>query len=182
LTAGGASIGFFPTGAPVDSAFGTTITGWSTLLAAGYEDVRTIPGATLSSGFDWDFPVGTIISGTVSNIPYASLPQNTQLYLFAFDNGSFNVSNPSLSFLGSGGWAAVKDNADLSPADLGTRVVILSNVSAAEVLVGTDDGVNVRVVPEPSQFVFALAIAGAAMLPRRRRVRASTLPDASVLR
>ena len=132
-------------------------------------DVRTITGATLSSGFDWNFPLP--VSGTVQNIPIGILPANTQLYLVAFNGGSFNTSTPSQSYLSASDWAVVKDNANVSPADLGTKTVILSTaVGSTEVLVGTDSGVNVLVgVPEPTTVAFGVLLAFAGLMRQRRQ-------------
>ena len=171
LAAGGVSVGFFTT-APQDTAFGTTITNWVTLLAAGYQDVRTLSGVTFA-GLDWDFPLP--IGGSVSNIPFSSVPQNTQLYLFAFNGGLFNTVAPAASFLGSTQWSVVKDNADLSPADLGTKSTVLSTVvGTTEVLIGTDNGVNVNMaalipVPEPATFAFGVMVAFAGLVRQRRQ-------------
>ena len=174
LTAGGVSIGYFPpASAPLDSAFGTTITSWTTLLSAGYIDVRTVTGAQLSSPFNWNYP-GTF-GGTVINIPITSLPANTQLYEIAFGVGSYNIATPALSFAGSSqvSWAVVKDNANFSPADLGSKNILLNTaIGPTEVLVGTDNGVNVNLssVPEPTSVALGL-LGGFGFLGRRRRQR-----------
>ncbi|MBL9182701.1 MAG: PEP-CTERM sorting domain-containing protein [Verrucomicrobiaceae bacterium] len=171
LTTGGVSIGFFSGPAPSDSAF-TTMSGFSDLVAAGYVDVRSAPGATLSgSPFDWDFPLS--IGGTVQNIPIGTLPANTQLYVIAFNAGSFVSGNPSTSYAGATQWAVVKDGSNTSPADLGSRSVLLSNAVGAEVLVGLDNGVNVNMaalgaVPEPSRALLGM-IGLVALFVRRRR-------------
>lgn len=171
LSAGGVSIGFFSGPAPSDSAF-ATMTGFSDLVAAGYVDVRSAPGATLSgSPFDWDFPLS--IGGTVQNIPIGTLPANTQLYVVAFNAGSFVSGNPSTSYAGATQWAVVKDGSNLSPADLGSRSVLLSNAVGAEILVGADNGVNVNMaslgaVPEPSRALLGM-IGLVALFVRRRR-------------
>jgi hypothetical protein len=165
VTSGGVSIGIF-TSAPLDSAFGSTITDWASLLAAGYQDVRTLSGATLSVGFDWNF---SGIGGSVLNIGIGALPANTQLYVFAFNAGSF-INNAS-GFSGATEWAVIKDNASLSPPDLGTKNVIMSTAVGSEIVIGTDNGVNVNMaamIPEPSRLgLLGLGLAGFSL--RRRR-------------
>lgn len=171
LTGGAVSIGVFSS-APLDSAFGTTINSWADLLAAGYTDVRNLSGATPSS-LDWDFPT---IGGSVTSISIASLPANTQLYVVAFNSGTYNTATPASSFAGATQWAVVKDNSNLSPADLGTKSVLLNTaVGSAEILRGTDNGVNVNMtslsagpVPEPSRLML-LGLAGLGLVFRRRR-------------
>ena len=144
---------------------------------AGYVDLRTIPGVTLSTSpaFNWDFPLP--VAGNVSNIPLSILPGGTQLYVVAFDAGSFNTVTPSLSFLNSTQWAVVKDNANLAPAlDLQTKSVILSTaVGSTEIIAGTDNitnanNVNLAPIPEPTTFSVGVLMAFAG-LGRQRRQR-----------
>ena len=164
VTSGGVSIGIFAS-APLDSAFGSTITSWAGLLAAGYQDVRSLSGGTLSGGFDWDF---SAIGGSVSGISISALPASTQLYVFAFNAGSF-INNAS-GFSGATEWAVIKDATNLSPADLGTRNGVLTTAVGSEILIGTDSGVNVRMaaIPEPSRLgLLGLGLAGFSL--RRRR-------------
>jgi PEP-CTERM motif len=168
VATGGESVGFF-TSAVADGAFGTTINSWADLLAAGWKDVRTLPGVSLSGSFDWDFP--TPIGGTVSNIQLADLPTGTQLYVAAFNAGTFLGNNAS-SFAGATEWAFIKDG--LSPADLGTRSITINSASNVA-LIGTDTGSNVNMaplsagpVPEPSRLIL-LGLGGMGLLFRRRR-------------
>jgi hypothetical protein len=177
LTSGGVSIGYFVS-APSDAAFGTTINSWADVLGAGYIDVRTLPGVSLGT-LDWDYPLAGG-GGSVTGVPFTALATtataialNTQLYVFAFNGGSFNLATPASSFGGSTEWAVVKDNANLAPADLGTRNVLLSNAVGGEILRGTDNGSNVNltslaVVPEPSRAVL-LALGLFSLFARRRR-------------
>lgn len=170
LTAGGVSVGYFPAALTGNDAAFTTATSFADLISAGFVDVRSIAGATVS-GVDWDFPLG--VSGTVSNIAIGSLPQNTQLYLVAFNAGSFVSGTPSTSFAGSTQWAVVKDNNNISPADLGSKSTALTSVTGAEVLFGTDNGNNVNMaslgaVPEPSRALLGM-IGLVALFVRRRR-------------
>lgn len=178
VAAGGVSIGYFPSGAPSNSAFGTTITDFASLVAAGYVDVRNITGAAQTVGFDWDFPQN--IGGSVQNIPFASLPLSTQLYVVAFNAGSYvagtqgTPSTTAGSYAGATEWAVIKDTADhLSPADLGTKNVLLNTVTAGDILIGSDNGNNVNMaslgaVPEPSRALLGM-MGLVALFVRRRR-------------
>ena len=176
---GAVSIGFFSS-AVSDAAFGTTITDWASLLAAGYIDVRTTAGATLGTGFDWDQPG---IGGTVQNVPFATtgstpsasqLPQGTQLYIVAFNSGTFNTGTPASSFGGSSEWAVLKDG--VGPANNLTRTSNLSTITG--ILIGTDNSgsdFDVRMaplgaapIPEPSRLIL-LGLGGLGLVLRRRR-------------
>lgn len=170
LAAGGVSVGYFPAALSGNDSVFSTATSFSDLIAAGFVDVRSIVGATVA-GVDWDFPLG--VTGTVSNIPISSLPQNTQLYIVAFNSGAFVPGTPSTSFAGSTQWAVVKDNNNLSPADLGSKSTALTSVVGAEVLFGTDNGNNVNMtslsaIPEPSRALLGM-IGLVALFVRRRR-------------
>lgn len=178
LTTGGVSIGYFSGAAPADSAFGTTITDFASLVAAGYVDVRNLAGTNETGGFDWSFPLN--LGGTVQNIPFASVPLNTQLYILAFNAGSYvagtqgTPSTTATSFSGFTEWAVVKDTADhRSPADLGTKNLLLNTVAGADILIGTDSGNNINMaavsaIPEPSRALLGM-IGLVAVFVRRRR-------------
>ena len=165
-TAGGVTVGIFTSTAP--SSF-SGITSYADLVAAGYVDVRSMSGASFA-GLDWDFP-GTpnAASGTVSGISLSSLPAGTQIYVFGFNGGTF-----ANGFAGSTEFAAVKDDANTGPTDLGSESVLLSSASGTgEILFGTDNGVNVNMasltaVPEPSRAVL-LGLGAVGLMIRRRR-------------
>ncbi len=174
LSAGGVSIGYFAT--PVfDSQIQalSASTAFADLIALGYRDVRNASGATLAVGHDWAFPT---ISGTVQNIPIGSLPQGTQLYVIAFDAGNYvagtsgSPATTSTSFAGATEWAVVKDAGYTGPADSNTRSLLLNAASGSEIVVGTDNGVNVNLaaVPEPSR-VMLTVFGFFGVLIRRRR-------------
>ncbi len=170
LTAGGVSVGYFPAALLGNDAAFSAATSFADLITAGFVDVRSIAGAS-SVGVDWDFPLA--VSGTVTNIPIGSLAQNTQLYVVAFNAGTFVPGSPSTSFGGSTQWAVVKDNNNITPADLGTKSTALTSVAGAEVLFGTDNGNNVNMtalgaVPEPSRVILGM-IGLVALFVRRRR-------------
>ena len=161
-TAGGVSVGFFssPT---ADSVF-TGITSFADLLTAGFKDVRSLAG--VSGTPDWDFPLP--VSGSVTNISTALLPTGTQLYIVAFNAGTYING-----FSGATEWAVIKDDNNIAPADLGSKSTALATVAGAEVLFGTDNGNNVNMaslgaVPEPSRALLGM-IGLVALFVRRRR-------------
>lgn len=174
LSSGGVSVGYFSS-AVSDSQIQSlsASTAFADLIALGYRDVRNASGATLAGGFDWDFPT---VSGTVQNIPIASLPQGTQLYVIAFNAGSYvagtagSPATTATSFTGATEWAVVKDTGYTGPADSNVRSLLLNAAAGSEILVGTDNGVNVNLsgVPEPSRAILA-ALGFFGFLIRRRR-------------
>jgi len=179
-SAGGVTIGFFSGTAPLDSV----IAGWApstaiaNLIANSWVDVRTVvaTGAGMQSNGDWDWPgggspgtAGTKIGGTYNWVFDATLA-NKQLYLFAFNGGSSgfgfssaSVVNPtssaftSSSFSGSTEWAALKAASWLFPGSDNTAVnVKVVDVDVlSELLVGTDLGSNINMIPEPSTSALA---------------------------
>lgn len=176
LTAGGVSIGIFTDGlgAPItvaDSAF-NTVTSFADLIALGFKDVRSLSGATAAGGTDWAFPLA--VSGSYNSIAVSALPAATQLYLLAFDAGSYVAGTPSSSFAGATEWAVVKDTiSHKSPSDLGTSSLLLNTVIPGDILKGTDNGNNVNLaalgaVPEPSRAILGM-IGLVALFVRRRR-------------
>lgn len=169
LAGGGVTIGYFSS--PVaDSAF-DSVTTFAELLNLGgannFKDVRTLGGTGTP---DWDF-AGGLSGGTVSGIPIANLPQNTQLYIIAFNAGTY-VNG----FAGSTEWAVVRDTAHLSPADNVTKSLLLNTVAGAELIKGTDNSLSdasirltsISAVPEPSR-AFLGMIGLVALFVRRRR-------------
>jgi hypothetical protein len=175
VAAGGVSIGIFTNGGGTlitvsDSAVASA-TSFADLVALGYKDVRSLSGATAAGGTDWDFP---LIGGSYNSIAISALPAGTQLYVLAFNAGSFVSGAPSTSFAGATEWAVIKDTGDhLSPADLGTKSLLLNTVVASDILVGGDKGNNVAMaslaaIPEPSRALLGL-MGFMALLARRRR-------------
>jgi hypothetical protein len=174
LSAGGVSIGIFTDGlgAPItvaDSVF-NTVTSFADLVALGFKDVRSLSGATAAGGTDWSFPLA--VSGSYNSIAISALPAATQLYLLAFDAGSYVAGTPSSSFAGATEWAVVKDTTShKSPSDLGTSSLLLNTVISADILKGTDNGNNVNMtsfVPEPSRAILGMIGLGALFVRRRR--------------
>ena len=178
LASGGVSVGYFTGAVPSDATIQglNASTAFADLVALGYTDVRNPTGATQAGGFDWSFPT---IAGTIQNIPIGSLPQGTQLFVLAFNAGSYVAgtagapATTSASFAGATEWAVVKDAGYTGPADSNTRSLLLNAASGSEIVVGTDNGVNVNlasasVVPEPSRALLGM-IGLVALFVRRRR-------------
>lgn len=191
VSAGEVSFGFFTNN--LSTIYSPTITqirnigsgapesAWDAILALGFNDVRKY--GTLGAGFDAAFPLN--IGATVQNIPFATLPANTQLYLFGFNAGSWNNTTKTASFGLASEWAAVSivgrsTSADnwLSPADGGTKALnfakLQSSTAASDILVGSlgsaigSTGYNVIMIPEPS--IGSLLVVGLALCARRRKI------------
>jgi len=192
-SAGGVTIGYFTGTAPLDSVIRnwTAADAVANLISNNWRDVRTVidAAAGMQANGDWDWPgggspgtVGTRIGGTYNWAFNAGL-SSTQLYVFAFNGGSsgfgFSASSvvsplssafTSSSFSGSSEWAALKASNWLFPSTDGTalnlRVVDVD--IASELLVGTDLGNNIAMIPEPSTVSLA-ALASVGFLANRRR-------------
>jgi len=196
-TAGGVTVGFFSSTAPLD----TVIQSWtaadavSNLISSGWVDVRTVSGGTMQANGDWDWPgggspgtTGTKIGGTFNWIFDAS-KSGKQLYVFAFNAGSsgFGFSSSSTvaassfftssSFSGATEWAVLKGANWLFPATDNTALNLrVADVdTAGELIVGTETGANsfrdiaMLAVPEPS--TGTLMMIGAFGLVALRRLR-----------
>ena len=182
LSAGGVSVGFFssdPTGSFWSSLSTTPSSAWSSILTAGYTDVRSV--GTEGTPFDWLYP--TNLGGTVQNIPFGTLPQNTRLYVIGFNGGTFATNNVAGAWAGATEYGVVSafghiTNSQnfLSPADGGTKALNFSatavQLTSSDVLKGTLASANtVAMVPEPSTYAL-LAMSGiglAGYVIRRRR-------------
>ena len=189
LTAGEVSFGFFTNNlgvyAPTITQIknignGATSDAWSSILSLGWTDVRKL--GTLGTGFDPAFPLN--IGATVQNIPFASLPQNTQLYVFGFNAGAWDNTAKTATFGLATEWAAVSvvgrsTSADnwLSPADGGTKALnfakLQASTAANDILVGSlgsaigTSGYNVIMIPEPS--AASPLLLGLGLLAKKRR-------------
>jgi len=188
LTTGEVSFGFFTGAGPTSTDWqnltnGGAANAWSSLLSLGYTDVRTL--GTLGTGFDPSFSTGgtptTNIGATVQNVPFASLPSGTRLYVFAFNGGSWDNTTKTATFGNATEWAAVSawghatsSQNYASPADSGTKSLQFkaAALTSSDVLVGSlvnsTSGI-VATVPEPSTGV--LMMVGAFGLVAMRRLR-----------
>jgi hypothetical protein len=179
LTTGGVTVGFFSGTAPTTSNWATLSSEPISLAYAAlinpagpfkFIDVNNIAGIS-NTGEDWTYPLP--VGGTVTQIPLATLPTGTQLYVMAFDAG--NLSN---GFSGADQWA-VADAADwVGPSDGALETTLLQTVDTpAELPIGSDAGDNsgkdIRLVstPEPSVAILAGLGAGALCFRRRRIAR-----------
>lgn len=189
LTTGEVSFGFFTNSlgvyAPTISAIKTIgdaspASAWSSILSLGWTDVRKL--GTLGTGFDPAFPIN--IGATVQNVPFASLPSNTQLYVFGFNAGTWDNTAKTATFGLATEWAAVSivgrsTSADnwLSPADGGTKALnfakLQASTAANDILVGSlgsaigTSGYNVIMIPEPA--TASLVLLGIGLLVAKRR-------------
>ena len=183
VAAGGVSVGFFNGSQPTPSdSFLQNLsagTAYSSLVSAGFVDVRTLAGVTLAGGFDWNFDGTTGNGGTVQNVALGALPSSPpaglQLYVIAFNAGSFVSGNPGTSFSGASEWAMLRDTTWTVPADGQPRNTVLTSVTGgAEVIVGTEFGDNaskdirLAAVPEPSRVLFGMFGLVALFIRRRR--------------
>lgn len=193
LSSGGVSIGYFsdPLSIPTDAQIKelSPQTAFSVLVNTyKYVDLRSLPGTTPGANFDWAYGgiTGTNLydlSGTMtfttgaigSGLSSTNLPQNTQLYLFGFNAGSFVGATPSSSFASATEWAAIKElgGTGTAPANTGgsRNIRVLNADGVNEVLVGTESGLNVNMVaaiPEPSRALLGM-IGLMGLFIRRRR-------------
>jgi hypothetical protein len=197
VNTGEVSVGFFKN--PTTSAFfapsssdwatikaGNVSNAWSALLALGYTDVRSVSGATLAASFDPSFSTGgsptTNIGMTIQNIPFASLPANTRMYVLGFNAGAWNNTSKTATFgnatefgvVSAFGHATAAQNF-LSPADGGTMARNFKGaaLTSADVLIGTlvsSANGTVAMIPEPSSAsLLALGVAGLVALRVRRK-------------
>lgn len=192
-SAGGITLGYFSGSAPLDSV----IQSWSAanaianLISSSWVDVRTVnaSGAGMQANGDWDWPgggspgtAGAKIGGTYNWVFDAALA-NKQLYIFAFNAGTsgFGFSSSSVvapsasaftasSFTGSTEWAALKAANWIFPSTDGTalNLKIVDIDVASELLVGTDGGNNIALIPEPSSISLLLVGLGALWTARRK--------------
>ena len=156
---------------------------WGGLLTLGWRDVRTL--GTLGTGFDPSFNTGgtptTNIGATVQNIPFASVPANTRLYVIGFNAGTWDNTTKTATFGTATEWGVVSawghtisSQNFASTADGGVKSLNFINaaLTSNDVLVGSlvssSSGI-VAMVPEPS--TRALMMIGAVGLVALRRLR-----------
>ena len=136
----------------------------------------TVGGSTTglynAAGAGWNFSSLGAAAGTASYVDLALVPQNSQMYIWAFNNSDFGSSsfNPTQ-------WALVTNLSGTSnwvmPGS-GTLSMQLLNVTrGADVILGTDAAANVNmvaIIPEPSSAsLLALGVAGLVALRIRRK-------------
>ena len=197
VTTGEVSVGFFKN--PTTSAFynpsssdwsnirtGSVANAWSSLLALGYTDVRSVSGATLGTGFDPSFSTGgtptTNIGMTTQNIPFANLPASTRMYVLGFNAGAWDNTSKTATFgtatefgvVSAFGHTTLAQNF-LSPADGGTKSIQFKSAALtdSDVLIGSlvssANGIS-AMIPEPSSAsLLALGLAGLVALRVRRK-------------
>ena len=163
---------------------GNVSNAWSALLALGYTDVRSL--GTLGTGFDPSFSTGGTptrnIGMTTQNIPIASLPANTRMYVLGFNAGAWDNTSKTATFgnatefgvVSAFGHATASQNF-LSPADNGTKSIQFKSAALTneDVLIGNlvspGNGI-VAMIPEPSSAsLLALGVAGLVALRARRK-------------
>jgi hypothetical protein len=193
VTTGFVRIGFF------NKSFAelqTTINGWtgSTTALAAYNSLNnsftaigtainpaasgtlggTTTGLYTTPGANWNFSSGGAVSGTANLVDLALAPIGTQIYVWAFNNSDLSF----VSGTAPTQWALVTDRAAsggtwVMPSS-GALSTLLSAVSTqSDVLLGTDNGLNVNmvaIIPEPSSAsLVALGVAGLVALRVRRK-------------
>jgi hypothetical protein len=195
VSTGEVSVGFFKNingfFAPTSTDWANILSGgvsnaWSNLLTLGYTDVRSVTGATLGAGFDPSFSSTgtptTNIGMTIQNIPFASLPANTRMYVLGFNAGSWDNTAKTATFgsatqfgaVSAFGHATAAQNF-LSPADGGTMARNFKGaaLTSDDVLIGTlvsSANGTVAMIPEPSSAsLLALGVAGLVALRVRRK-------------
>lgn len=189
VSTGEISVGFFSGAGPSTTDWQNILAGsvsnaWNSMLALGYTDVRTL--GTLGTGYDSSFATGTApttnIGATVQNIPFASLPANTRMYVLGFNAGTWDNTSKTATFglatqfgvVSAYGHTTAAQNF-VSPADSGTKsiqfktaVLVDSDILAGS-LVSSVNG-TVAMIPEPSSAsLLALGVAGLVALRVRRK-------------
>jgi len=135
----------------------------------------TTTGLYSTPGSGWNFSSSGNVSGTANYVDLALAPQNTQMYIWAFNgsdftSGGFNSTQWALvTHYATGQWKVPGSGA----LSMVLNTVGASNSSAsADVVLGVDNGNNVNMVdlvPEPS--TGALMMIGAFGLLAMRRLR-----------
>jgi hypothetical protein len=135
----------------------------------------TLAGLYTTAGSGWNFSSSGNVSGTANYVDLALAPQNTQMYIWAFNGSDFTSGG-----FNSTQWALVTHYAtgQWKLPGSGALSMVLNTVGAsgssasADVVLGVDNGNNVNMVdlvPEPS--TGALMMVGAFGLLAMRRLR-----------
>ena len=118
----------------------------------------------------WSFTTNGTIAGTSTNINTTYIPANSQLYVWAFDQLSFQKTD----FNTNSQWGLVTSTNWLVPP-IGTKSLNLAAVTSQDVLLGTDlspisNSVKmVAAIPEPKTYImFAIGIFGIALVNRKK--------------
>ena len=131
----------------------------------------TTTGLYTAAGAGWNFSPTGGVSGTASYVDLALAPQNTKMYIWAFNNSDFSSStfNPTH-------WALVTNQSGTAnwvmPGSGALSMVLSSVTRSADVILGTDNVANINMVliPEPSSAsLLALGVAGLVALRIRRK-------------
>jgi hypothetical protein len=136
----------------------------------------TVGGSTAglysAAGAGWNFSSAGAINGTANYADLSLVPQNSQMYIWAFNNSDFGSSsfNPTQ-------WALVTNLSGTSnwviPSSGALSMSPLSVTRTQDVILGTDATVNINmvaIIPEPSSAsLLALGVAGLVALRIRRK-------------
>ena len=193
-TTGQIKVGFFDL---TTSALQSLVNSWNptsqydayTLLNSHFTQIGTVinpssSGGTLggtttglysTAGSGWNFSSSGNVSGTANYVDLALAPQNTQMYIWAFNgsdftSGGFNSTQWALvTHYATGQWKLPGSGAlSMVLNTVGTS----GSTASADIVLGVDNGANVNmvdVVPEPS--TGALMMIGAVGLVAMRRLR-----------
>jgi hypothetical protein len=141
-------------------------------LSAGGSLGGSTTGLYNAAGAGWNFSSSGAVAGTANYVDLALVPQNTQMYIWAFNNSDFTSSafNPTQ-------WALVTNLSGTSNWSIpgsGTLSLQLASVTrSADVILGTDVGASINmvaIIPEPSSAsLLALGVAGLVALRARRK-------------
>jgi len=197
VTTGLIKVGFFSGKSFADIQ--TVINGWnsSTTQKSAYDSLNNLftqigavinpssSGGTLGGtttglystpGSGWNFSSAGAVSGTANYVDLALAPQGTQIYVWAFNNTDFTFSGSNAPTQ----WALVTDRDNTTTGQTGTWVLpgsgalscVVNNITtSSDVLLGTDNGVNINmvaVIPEPATMNL-LILGGMTILASRRK-------------
>lgn len=187
VNTGEISVGFFSGTGPSATDWQNILSGsvsnaWSSILALGYTDVRTL--GTLGTGYDPSFAAGgsptTNIGATVQNIPFASLPANTRMYVLGFNAGTWDNTSKTATFglatefgvVSAFGHSTTSQNF-LSPADSGTKSIQFKSAALVDtdILIGSivsSANGTVAMIPEPS--TMSMLLFGIAYAVQRKKI------------
>jgi len=188
LTTGGLSVGYFA-GNPPNADFLKSLspnTAWDALVNYGYVDLRSIPNTLLLTDLDWSF------ESNPQNSPYSSSSairggvyldpglSETQLYVLAFNAGSWDFNSNSMSTATFGGseWGVISRISDPNPnkswfitSDRASGFIFAISLQNDDVLIGslspnyaTDVSVRMSSVPEPSVTGMLILLTGLLLL------------------